>query len=487
MYLGIDLGTSSVKMLFMNTNGEVIKTYTKEYPISYPQNGWAEQNPEDWWTGVKECFKEASPDLDLKSIEGISFSGQMHGLVILDEYDRVIRPAILWNDQRTQKECDFLNEMKVSNYTGNQALTGFTAPKILWVKNNELENFNKIKKIMLPKDYILYKLSGVHATDVSDASGMLLLNVEKREWSKELIELCQIEQGMLPELYESFEVIGTVHGEVAAELGLSEKTKIIAGGGDQAVGAVGVGAVEEGILSVSLGTSGVVFITTENYFSDNKQRLHSFAHANGKYHQMGVMLSATASLKWWVESVNNSKDYEYFNKLVEECDDNMNELLFAPYLIGERTPHNDGRIRGGFTGIDVTHNRGHMTKAIMEGVGFALKDTLEILYDMGIKASEIRITGGGAKSNVWKKIIANIFNLNVVTVNSTEGPAYGAAILASVGCGRFKSVEEACNNLIKKTETIEPNKEQTTCYEEKFWKYKLLYPNLKKIIDGGVL
>ena len=487
MYLGIDLGTSSVKMLFMNTNGEVIKTYTKEYPISYPQNGWAEQNPEDWWTGVKECFIEASSDIDLKSIEGISFSGQMHGLVILDEHDSVIRPAILWNDQRTQKECDFLNEMNVSNYTGNQALTGFTAPKILWVKNNELENFNKIKKIMLPKDYILYKLSGVHATDVSDASGMLLLDVEKREWSKELIELCQIEQEMLPKLYESFEVIGTVQKKIAAELGLSEKTKIIAGGGDQAVGAVGVGAVEDGILSVSLGTSGVVFTTTENYFSDNKQRLHSFAHANGKYHQMGVMLSATASLKWWVESVNNSKDYEYFNKLVEECDDNMNELLFAPYLIGERTPHNDAKIRGGFTGIDVTHNRGHMTKAIMEGVSFALKDTLEILYDMGIKASEIRITGGGAKSSVWKKIIANIFNLNVVTVNSTEGPAYGAAILASVGCGRFRSVEEACNNLIKKTETIEPNKEQITYYEEKFWKYKLLYPNLKKIIDGGVL
>ena len=487
MYLGIDLGTSSVKMLFTSADGEGLKTISNEYPISYPQNGWAEQNPEDWWAGVVGCFKEAAREIDLFEIKGISFSGQMHGLVVLDDSDNVIRPAILWNDQRTQKECDYLNERDVAIYTGNTALTGFTAPKILWIKNNEPENFKKIAKIMLPKDYILYKLTGVHCTDVSDASGMLLLDVSKKKWSKELIDFCEIEETMLPKLYESYDVIGGIHIDVATELGLNASTKIIVGGGDQAVGAVGVGAVEEGILSVSLGTSGVVFASTDKYFSDDKQRLHSFAHANGKFHQMGVMLSATASLKWWVEVINNSKDYEYFNKLVEECDDNMNELLFAPYLIGERTPHNDARVRGGFTGIDVTHNNAHLTKAIMEGVGFALKETLEILYDMGIEAKEIRITGGGAKSKVWKKIIANIFNLNVVTVNSTEGPAYGAAILAAVGCGRFKNVEEACNNWIKKTETISPDSNQIVFYEKKFWKYRSLYPNLKKIIDGGVL
>ena len=476
MYLGIDLGTSSVKLLLMDKNGKIESIIQKEYPINYFNGNWAEQNPEDWWYAVKDGITEISQGVKIK---GISFSGQMHGLVVLDKSDNIIRPAILWCDQRTEKECIELNNKKITKFTGNQALTGFTAPKILWMKENEIENFNKISKIMLPKDYIAYKLTGIHATDVSDASGMLIFDVKERRWSKEAMEILGIKINQLAKVYESFEVIGSVKKELLEELNLSHEVKVIIGGGDQAVGAIGVGAVEEGLISVALGTSGVVFAPTEKFYVDKKFRLHSFCHANNKYHQMGVMLSASSSYKWWIENINESKEYEKFNKLAEKANAGSNGLYFLPYLIGERTPHNDPEAKGGFIGLNINHTKGDMTRSILEGVSYGLKDSLILLEGMGIKINKVRISGGGSKSKLWKQILADIFNKEIISVNSEEGPAFGAAILACVGCGVYKTVEEACSKIINETEVILPNDKNIVVYKEGYKKFISLYPALK--------
>lgn len=481
MYIGIDLGTSSVKLLLMQKNGDVVKTVSKDYPLIFVKETWIEQEPEAWFSNVFEGLKEIVKGYE-KEISAISFSGQMHGLVMLDKDDNIIRPAILWCDQRTEKECIYLNEKIGKEFllekTGNVALTGFTLPKILWVKENEPENFSKISKVMLPKDYIAYKLSGIFATDVSDASGMLTLDVKNRKWSSKMIEISGLKEENFARVYESYESVGNIKNEIAKELSLNENVKIVIGGGDQAVGAVGMGVVNDDYLSVALGTSGVVFANSSNYVHDKDGRLHSFCHVSGKYHQMGVILSAASCLKWWVEEINKTSDYKM---LIEEAENSeAKDLYFLPYLVGERTPHNDINVRGSFIGLNINHKRGDMTKAVLEGVAFALRDSYEILKEMDIKSKIIRLSGGGARNILWQEIICNVLGLEAETVNSLEGPAFGAAILASVGDKAYRNVDEACKEIIKPLNRIYPNEKEVEKYNKKYEKFKKLYPMLKE-------
>lgn len=485
MYIGIDLGTSAVKLLLMNKSGEVKKTISREYPLIFPKEGWIEQDPDIWIKESIEGLKELTKGYE-EQIEGISFSGQMHGSVFLDKDNKVIRPALLWCDQRTTKQCNDINNYfgdKIIELTGNIALTGFTAPKILWLKENERENFNRVRKIMLPKDYLAFILTGKYSTDVSDASGTLLLDVKNRCWSKEILKYLEISEEQLPVLYESYECIGELKESIKKELNLQGNIKIMAGGGDQAVGAVGVGVVEDGILSIALGTSGVVFVNSSKYSADPMGRLHSFCHANGGYHQMGVMLSAGASLKWWIESIQNTRDY---SKLIEEEAKNSNienKLYFLPYLTGERTPHNNPNIRGEFVGLSIQHNRGDMTRGVLEGITFGLRDSLELIKKQGIEIKKVRVSGGGAKSNFWKQLLADVFDAEVEIISSIEGPAYGAAILAAVGAGAYKNVNIACKEIIKVIEKYQPVGINTKTYNEKYKKFTELYPIVKKIYD----
>ena len=480
-YIGIDLGTSAVKMLMMDNNGEIIKSVSKEYPLYFPQAGWSEQNPEDWWIAVKDGLKELIADYDKSMIGGISFGGQMHGLVMLDKDDKVIRPAILWNDGRSTKQCEYLNNIigkeTLSEYTANIAFAGFTAPKILWVKENEPDNFARINKIMLPKDYIAYKLTGIHSTDVSDASGMLLLDVKNRCWSEEMLGICGIREAVMPGLYESSDVIGTLTKAASEETGLPQSVKVIAGAGDNAAAAIGTGTVGKGKCNISLGTSGTVFISQDKFSMDNNNALHSFAHADGKYHLMGCMLSAASCNKWWLEEILGTKDYEGSQKNIQNLGEN--NVFFLPYLMGERSPHNNPDARAMFIGMSMDTTREDMTQAVLEGVAFGLRDSLEVARSLGIKIERTKICGGGAKSPLWRKIIANVMNMKVDLIESEEGPGYGAAILAAVGCGVFDSVEEAAKKLVKVTGTEEPDPELVQKYEERYQEFKKLYPALK--------
>lgn len=477
MYIGIDIGTSSVKTLLMDSLGEVIRTSSREYPLIFVKDGWIEQHPSDWYEKTIESLKELIIGYENR-VKAISFSGQMHGLVVLDENDKIIRPAMLWCDQRTEKECEYLNNVigkeKLINLTGNIALTGFTLPKILWMKNNEPHAFNKISKIMLPKDYVAYKLSGNFATDVSDASGTLMLDVKNRKWSYEMLKIAGIDESKLPKVYESYESVGTLSKKISDELGLNGDVKIVIGGGDQAIGAVGLGVVSEENLSVSLGTSGVVFSNSDEYTFDNEARVHSFCNSASKYHQMGVILSAASCLKWWVENINKTHDYKAL--MEEACKSENESIYFMPYLVGERTPHNDSNIRGSFVGLSAMDKRGDMTKAVLEGVSFALRDSYEILKEMKVKGNVIRLSGGGAKNKLWREIISNVFNLKVEIVNSIEGPAFGASIIAAVGDKKYDNVKIACDSLIKVTEEIFPNEEKVKIYNEKYKKFRKLYP-----------
>ena len=481
-YIGVDLGTSALKLVMMKGNGELVKTVSKEYPLYFPRSGWSEQKPEDWFIAVKEGLKEIAAGLDDK-IGGISFGGQMHGLVILDKDDNVLRPAILWNDGRSTKETDYLNNVigkeKLSKLTANIAFAGFTAPKILWVKNNEPEIFAKISKIMLPKDYISYMLSGSFATDYSDASGMLLLDVKNKKWSKEMIDICSISEDMLPKLYESYEVVGAIKPELAKELGLNDDIKIVAGAGDNAAAAIGTATVGEGACNISLGTSGTVFISSKNFGVDNFNALHSFAHADGNYHLMGCMLSAASCNKWWMEEILKTKDFAKEQSDIDNLGEN--NVFFLPYLMGERSPHNDPDAAGTFIGMRMDTKREDMTLAIFEGVTFALRDSLEVARSLGIKIYRTMICGGGAKSSLWKRLVANILNVEVDVPVSEEGPGFGAAILAAVGCGEYESVEKAAKSIIKIKEKIKPEADLVVKYEEKYQKFKKIYPALKDV------
>ena len=481
-YIGVDLGTSALKLVMMKGNGELVKTVSKEYPLYFPRSGWSEQNPTDWFLAVKEGLKELAACADEK-IAGISFGGQMHGLVILDKDDNVLRPAILWNDGRSTEETDYLNNSigkeKLSKLTANIAFAGFTAPKILWVKNNEPEIFAKISKIMLPKDYISYMLSGSFSTDYSDASGMLLLDVKNKKWSKEMIDICSISEDMLPKLYESFEVVGNIKPELAKELGLNEGIKIVAGAGDNAAAAIGTATVGEGACNISLGTSGTVFISSKNFGVDNFNALHSFAHADGNYHLMGCMLSAASCNKWWMEEILKTKDFAKEQSDIDNLGEN--NVFFLPYLMGERSPHNDPDAAGTFIGMRMDTKREDMTLAVFEGVTFALRDSLEVARSLGIKIDRTMICGGGAKSPLWKRLVANILNVEVEVPVSEEGPGFGAAILAAVGCGEYESVEKATKSIIKIKEKIKPEADLVVKYEEKYQKFKKIYPALKDV------
>ena len=485
LYIGVDLGTSAVKLLLMNEEGKIEKIVSREYPLSFPHPGWSEQKPEDWWTQSIEGIKELTAECDKSQVAGISFGGQMHGLVILDENDEVIRPAILWNDGRTTKETAYLNEVigkdKLSEYTANIAFAGFTAPKILWVKENEPENFKRIKKIMLPKDYLAYKLSGTHCSDMSDASGMLLMDVKNRCWSKEMLDICGITEEQMPKLFESYEVVGTLKPELAEELGIPATCKIVAGAGDNAAAAVGTGTVGDGMCNISLGTSGTIFISSKTFGVDSNNALHSFDHADGYYHLMGCMLSAASCNKWWMDEILKTKEYSKEQEGITKLGEN--HVFYLPYLMGERSPHNDPKARATFIGMSMDTTREEMTQAVLEGVAFGLRDSLEVARSLGIKIERTKICGGGAKSPLWKKIIANVMNLKVDVIESEEGPGYGGAMLAAVGCGEYDSVQEAADQLVKVVDTVEPDDKLVAKYEAKYQQFREIYPALKGVFQ----
>ena len=474
LYIGVDLGTSAVKLLLMNEQGGIEKIVSREYPLSFPHSGWSEQNPYD---GLKELLSEC----DKSQVDGISFGGQMHGLVTLDEQDEVVRPAILWNDGRTTEETAYLNNVigrdKLTEYTANIAFAGFTAPKILWMQKNEPELWAKVKKIMLPKDYLAYRLSGTFCTDYSDASGMLLMDVKNKCWSKEMMEICHVSREQLPDLYESYEVVGTLKEEIAAELGLSSEVKIIAGAGDNAAAAVGTGTVGANHCNLSLGTSGTLFVSSDKFGVDEHNALHSFAHADGGYHLMGCMLSAASCNKWWMDEILKTKDYAGEQKGITTLGEN--QVFYLPYLMGERSPHNNPDARAMYVSMSMDTTREDMTLAVLEGVAFGLRDSLEVARSLGIRIDSSRICGGGAKSPLWRQIIAAVMNVKLEIIESEEGPGYGAAILAAVGCGTFDSVEHACAKLVKVIDTVDPDPELVQKYEEKYQKFRQLYPIMK--------
>ena len=481
LYIGVDLGTSAVKLLLMNEKGGIENIVSKEYPLEFPHPGWSQQNPSDWWDKTVEGLKELTAKADKSQIAGISFGGQMHGLVVLDKDDNVIRPAILWNDGRTTKETEYLNNVigkdKLSQYTANIAFAGFTAPKILWMKENEPELFAKIAKIMLPKDYIAYKLSGVHCTDVSDASGMLLFDVKNKCWSKEMMEICSVREDQLAKIFESYEVVGKIKDDVASELGFPTSVKIIAGAGDNAAAAIGTGTVGDGRCNISLGTSGTIFISSKDFCVDANNALHAFAHSDGHYHLMGCMLSAASCNKWWMEDIIGTTDFAGEQKDITKLGEN--NVFFLPYLMGERSPHNNPDARAMFIGMSMDTTRADMTQAVLEGVAFGIRDSFEVAKSLGINITKTKICGGGAKSPLWKKIMANVLGITVEVIESEEGPGYGGAILAAVGCGEYSSVEEAADKLVKVVGCVEPDKDLTAKYEAKYQQFKKIYPTVK--------
>lgn len=483
LYIGIDLGTSAVKLLLVSREGEILNEVSKEYPVYYPHSGWSEQNPSDWFNAVLDGIKELTLNVDKSQISGIGCGGQMHGLVVLDENDEVIRPAILWNDGRTSNEVDFLNNVIgkdiLSENTANIAFAGFTAPKLLWVKNNESELFAEIKKIMLPKDYINYMLTGVHATDYSDASGMLLLDVKNKCWSKQMLEICAITEEQMPNLFESSDIIGTVKSDIAENLGLGSNVIVVAGAGDNAAAAIGTGTVGNGKCNISIGTSGTVFISSDEFGVDNNNALHSFAHADGGYHLMGCMLSAASCNKWFMDNILNNKDYSSVQSEITDNKLGNNDVYFLPYLMGERSPINDTNARGTFIGMTLNTSRADMLQAVLEGVAFAIRDSFEVAKSLGINIERSNICGGGAKSTLWKKIMANVLGIPLDTVKTEQGPGYGGAILAMVACNEYDSVEDACKNLAQISETVYPDKDLTNRYEIKYNKFRKIYPALK--------
>ena len=483
LYIGIDLGTSAVKLLLMDELGEIKNVVSKEYHLEFPQTGWSQQAPEDWRKAVMEGIPELLQGFDGKNVAGIGCGGQMHGLVILDGEDRVIRPAILWNDGRTAKQVDYLNgtigKEKLSALTANIAFAGFTAPKILWIRENEPENFGKIAKIMLPKDYVNYILTGVHACDYSDASGMLLLDVEHKCWSEEMLEICGITEKQMPKLFESYECIGTVKPELAKALGLGANVKVAAGAGDNAAAAVGTGVVGEGGCNISLGTSGTVFISSKSFGVDNNNALHAFAHADGGYHLIGCMLSAASCNKWLMDEIFQTKDYAAEQVSITEDKLGESYTYFLPYLMGERSPINDTNARGTFIGMTMDTTRADLTQAVLEGVAFAIRDSVEVARSLGITINSSKICGGGAKSPLWKRIMANVLNAKLECLESEQGPGMGGAMLAMVACGEFASVQEVCDKFVKVASVVEPEPVLVAKYEKRYQQFKKIYPACK--------
>ncbi len=484
-YIGIDLGTSAVKLLLMDENGGILNVVSREYPLSFPNPGWSEQDPADWLRETKEGIRELLRGFEAQKVAGIGAGGQMHGLVILDEKDEVIRPAILWNDGRTFEEVDYLNNVigteKLAEYTANIAFAGFTAPKLFWVKKNEPENFRKIQKIMLPKDYINYCLTGVHCTDTSDASGMLLFDVKNRCWSKEMLEICGVSEAQMPKIFESYEKVGTLLPEIAAELGLPENVTVAAGAGDNAAAAVGTGTVGDGACNISVGTSGTIFIASGKYSENKNNAVHYFDHADGTWHLMGCMLSAASCNKWWAEEILGNGDFASLQKEITDEKLGKNHVFFLPYLMGERSPINDTNARGTFIGMTMDNSRADMTQAVLEGVAFGIRDSLEVARSMGIDIKKSRICGGGAKSMLWKKIFANICNLEIESIEAEEGPGYGGAMLAMVACGEYPDVKTIAEKFVKVSGTVKPEENLVALYEERYQAFRKIYPSVKEL------
>jgi xylulokinase len=485
--LGIDVSTTATKALIVDDGGGVVATASHEYAFSTPRPLWSEQDPALWWEAAVHSIRDvlASSRVDPREVASIGLTGQMHGLVLLDQDGRVLRPAILWNDGRTGEECDLIRELvgaeRLIEITGNDALTGFTAPKLLWVKRHEPDVFERVRHVLLPKDYLRYRLTGAFATDKAGAAGTLLMNLKTRDWAPEVLDALEIPAGWLPDTHEGPATTGFISAGASTETGLPEGIPVVAGGGDQAAGGVGVGAVREGIVSLALGTSGVVFATSDSPRIEPEGRLHAFCHAvPDRWHMMGVMLSAAGSLRWFRDSLAPETPFDTLLEPAKTISPGAQGLLFLPYLTGERTPHPDPLARGAFVGLTVRHGLSHLTRAVLEGVAFGLKDGFELMRGAGLPpVAEVRVSGGGARSELWRQIIADVFNTPLTTVNTTEGAAYGAALLAGVGAGMWVSVDAACDTAIRVTGRTEPRAESAAAYRQLYGHYRDLYPALK--------
>ena len=483
MYLGVDLGTSSLKISLANKNGEIIASYSKEINLYNPLPNYYEENPNEWYEALVYCLKKLKENYDLTEVKSIAFCGQMHGLVILDKDDYVIRNAILWNDSRTVEEVNYLNNVvgkeTLLNETSNIALCGFTLPKLMWVKKHEKKNFSKINKIMLPKDYLAYKLSGVFSSDITDLSGTLFFNIKENKYSKKMLSIIGIDENVLPKIYKSYDCIGTIKKDIAKEIGLNENLKIIIGGGDQAVGATGTNTLSNNNVFISLGTSGTVVASFDKFAFDKKARVHTFRHTNDKFMFLACTLSAANSFTWWVEKILKKHDFENIFNEIEI--DSITELIFLPYLCGERSPINDPCAKGIFYGLNDFYETKDLTKAIVEGVSFSLYDNLKVLEENGIKCEEIKVIGGGSKSKKILQILSDILNKKIVTISTSDGGSLGAIILAIKGDNPSLKLEDIASFLIRKKETFIPFKTNHDKYEEKFKKYKKLYELIKNL------
>ena len=487
--LGIDVSTTATKALLIDEQGEVVAVAATEYEFDTPHPLWSEQDPALWWYGaissIRSLFSQTG--IDPAAIHGVGLTGQMHGLVLLDQAGQVLRPSILWNDQRTAAQCDEIRarvgKAKLIEYTGNDALTGFTAPKILWVRDHEPEVYARIRHILLPKDFVRYQLTGEPGMDCADGAGTLLLDLKKRDWSTEVLAALDIPRAWLPTIYEGPAITGRVTEEAAAATGLRVGTPVVAGGGDQAAQAVGVGAVQEGIIALTLGTSGVVFGSVNHPFFEPEGRLHAFCHSvPGRWHLMGVMLSAAGSLRWYRDTIAPGVGYDQLLQPAAAIAAGSEGLLFLPYLTGERTPHPDPLARGAFIGLTVRHTLPHMTRAVLEGVAFGLRDSFELMKGIGLSTiQQVRVSGGGARSPLWRQILADVLGSELVTVNTTEGAAYGAALLAGVGAGVWESVDAACATAIRVTGSTTPDAATVRYYNDAYTQYRQLYPLLKPV------
>jgi xylulokinase len=480
VWVGLDVGTTGARAVGVDAHGAVVADAAAGYELARPRPGWTEQRPEDWWSASQEALGKVAAGVGDRVV-GIGLTGQMHGSVFLDEDLKVIRPALLWNDQRTEAQCVTITELigskRLVGISGNPALTGFQAPKVMWLRDEEPDSFRRIKHVLLPKDYVRLKLTGELATDVSDASGSLFLDIRERKWSLEILEALEVPSEWLPAVHESPEVAGLLQRDVAERLGLSPRTPVAAGGGDNAAAGIGTGIIDEGFVSTSLGTSGVVFTPTRDFRFDPSGRLHAFCHAvPGGHHLMGVTLSAAGSLAWWRRIRGEGLTYGQLAQEAESAPPGSEGLVFLPYLSGERTPHLDASSRGAFFGLSARHDAAHMTRAVMEGVVFSLKESLEIMRELGVEVTQIRATGGGARNALWRRLQADIFDAPIYRTETEEGPAYGAALLSAVACGDLPDVRHAGSLVKLKDEVAEPDRTRVGIYRDYFEAYRDLYP-----------
>jgi xylulokinase len=498
--IGVDVGTSGTKAVAINAAGEVVASALIEYPLLTPKPDWAEQDPAEWTKAARSALSQLAAEVDANDVKGIGLTGQMHGSVFLDANNEVIRPALLWCDQRTTAQCDAITEKvgekKLIEMVSNPALTGFTAPKILWLRDEEPENYDRVRKVLLPKDYVRFDLTGEFATDVADASGTLLFDVKNRTWHDELLSILEIDRDFMPQSFEGPEVTGQLSTEAAEATGLPAGIPVVAGGGDQAAGGVGCGIVDTGVISATVGTSGVVFAFADEVSMDPEGRVHTFCHSvPGKWHVMGVVLSAGGSLRWYRDALCDTEiaeaekqgvdPYEIITADAEKTPLGAEGLLFLPYLTGERTPHKDPYAKGAFVGLSLRHTRAHMARSVLEGVAYAMRDSLEIMRNMGVPIEQVRASGGGARSPQWRQIQADVNNAPLVTINVDEGPAYGAALLATVATGMYGTIEEACHATIRVVDSCAPDAGRAKQYDAWFAEYQAAYqalaPGFKRV------